>query len=192
VQTFTYIQDLIYKDKVQPQPAESQSMRSGGVTNLFAAGQVAMTISDLSLGKLLQQGVNFTWGVGVYPKGPQSDRVAPLYPDGWSAFKATKHPDVAWSLLKYVSSKDQNLAYMNALGWAPMRKDIVDEYAKATGAAAGFSADDFSKVYMGQMDHVQISETHAILQWSQLWSTTISPTQDALLLNHSSPKRLYD
>jgi multiple sugar transport system substrate-binding protein len=105
IQATQWIQDLIYKQKVHPTPDQ---LSSGGDTNLFAGGKVAMLLQTLWTGTFLIPLVagKFKYGAALLPKGPtgvmgnhsQSDLVA--------VTANSKNPDIAWKVAQFMTAKD--------------------------------------------------------------------------------------
>src|SRR6266542_1456508 len=99
-----WIQDLIYKHKVHPTPDQL----SGGDTNLFAGGKVAMLQQTLWTGTFLIPLVNnkFKYGAAPLPKGPTGVMGNHSQSDLVGDTSNSKTPDVAWQIAQFMTAKD--------------------------------------------------------------------------------------
>lgn len=97
-EVFKWIWDLIYTHKVAPQPVPSEKVEP------FSSGRVAMAFAgvwQIADWKLIK---DFNWDIAMFPKHPTTGkRTTSLESDGWWAFKGSKEPQLAWSLLKYMA-----------------------------------------------------------------------------------------
>jgi len=101
VSAYKWAWDLIYTHKVSAAPNPSEQV------NPFLAGQTAMCFDGIWWIADLTNITEFEWDIMEFPKHPQTGkRTTTLESDGWWAFKATKNPDLAWSLASFLGSKD--------------------------------------------------------------------------------------
>jgi len=98
VSAYKWAWDLIYTHKIAPKPVPNET------ANPFSSGRVAMYwegdwfIDDFS--KI----TTFDWDMAQLPKNPTTGkRTTSLESDGWWAYKATKEPELAWSLVKFLA-----------------------------------------------------------------------------------------
>jgi multiple sugar transport system substrate-binding protein len=99
---YQYYQDLIYKHKVAPSPAElGQGVDQ---SSLFVNGELAMFTSATSQittfpGQIKDK---FEWGVFPMPPGPAGSRGATVFGNTTSLTQQSKEPAAAFDLLKYI------------------------------------------------------------------------------------------
>jgi len=97
--------DLIYKDKVSPQPGEIAGMLSGGVTNPFASGKIGMFCMGLqATGDLMRQiGDRFVASVMPTPKDPETGlRTTQEINDGHAVFVEAGERGTATYAVEYI------------------------------------------------------------------------------------------
>jgi multiple sugar transport system substrate-binding protein len=124
-----YIYDLIYKYKVSPPPNPAATV------DPFQSGQVGMYFSNCNcLIGTYKNIKDFKWDVANWPKGPRG-RVAEMEPDGYTIFKATKHPDAAWDFLKFVIYEPGGTLRQATYGTIPALKQLAfsNAYLKSPG-----------------------------------------------------------
>ncbi len=179
VQAFQALHDLIYKDKVAPDPATTQAMAQLG--GPFASGRVAMSIAGGFLWnwyKFLNDPNGFTWGIAPLPMGtPDAKTRAVIYTDPWTITSGMNQEniDLAWDFLKFLTSMDQQQAYLNAMGTPPVRASLSNAYYKVY--EKGMPADKMMQVFQGAFSHGRESSNHLIVgssQLSQTWSNDLS------------------
>ncbi len=126
--SFKFLKDLMYKYKIAPTPAE---LAQGGVDkqqnarNLFMMGKIAMYIIGLWVVPEFRK-ASFQWDIAPVFKGKR--RVTKLVTAGWSIGRNSKHKEIAWKLVKYLSGKEAQL-YQTKLGRDPSGlKSIFKQY----------------------------------------------------------------
>jgi len=94
----------------------------------FASGRVAM-VEDGSwaLRDILTQ-ARFQVGVAPFPAGP-ARRATLATTDGYAIYAGTQHPEAAWELLKFLTSKEYGRAMARTNFLQPARASLVDEWA---------------------------------------------------------------
>ena len=113
-----FLQDLIYKEKVMPEPplfAETG--------DAFEQGQAAMEANGSWLvPTLLAAGIQL--GIAPLPKGP-SGQATSINPTGAVVFKGTKNPDAAWEFVKYLASPPAQTKLMELKASLPANKEVL-------------------------------------------------------------------
>lgn len=96
-------------------------------SDAFIAQKVAM-IEDgsWSLKKILSQ-ANFRLGVATLPAGPVR-KVTLATTDGFGIYAATRHPEAAWELVKFLISKEYGKAMAQGALLQPARASIVQDW----------------------------------------------------------------
>lgn len=147
-----YVYDLIYKYKVSPPPNPAVTV------DPFQSGKVGMFFSNCNcLISTYKNVTDFKWDVANWPKGPKG-RVVEMEPDGYTIFKGSKHPDVAWDFLKFMIYDREGTSRQATYGTIPALKDLAfsNTYLKSKGfpASMRLPLDDALRVgrsnYFGQ------------------------------------------
>jgi multiple sugar transport system permease protein len=99
-------QDLLYKYNTTPSTTELQAS-AVSAHDLFAQGRVAMYVSGIwEVPRYRDEiGNRFDWDIAGFPKGPTGLRGVPTGWAGYSITSASRHPEEAWSFLKYIAGK---------------------------------------------------------------------------------------
>ncbi len=107
-------------------PLVIANVQQGGIssTQMLQTGRLAMLVDgSWTLQQLAE--MDFPLGIGVLPKfkEPVTIGQAHLY----SAWVKTKHPDEAWELIKFVSSREYQTKLVKTGIWLPNRMDMYEE-----------------------------------------------------------------
>jgi len=107
-------------------PLVIADVQQGGIsaTQMLQTGRLAMLVDgSWTLQQLAQ--MDFPFGIGVLPKfkKPVTIGQAHLY----SAWAKTKHPDEAWELIKFLSSRGYQTKLVREGLWLPNRMDMYEE-----------------------------------------------------------------
>jgi ABC-type glycerol-3-phosphate transport system substrate-binding protein len=98
----------------------------GGAALWGTAGWNTSALTQVSL---------FRWGIAPLPW--KATNKALSFTDGVLATNQTKAPDGAWELIKYLASREGQLAYSRATARPPARVDGFDPWLEATLALPG-------------------------------------------------------
>ena len=124
VEALQFMQDLMYKYRVAPTPA--QEMAAGGAGPMFInQGIVGMRIDPVS-GLANHRTAQFQWDLAVNPKGNGSagTRVTTGGGQGWLITSASKNHEEAWTFLKHAVSSE-SMKEMSGT-WYPPRKSVLE------------------------------------------------------------------
>jgi multiple sugar transport system substrate-binding protein len=119
-----FLQNLVFKDKTTPRPGLA-------VEPLLAAGRIAMfSAGRFSVQPLLQSHFN-TFDVQSMPVlGPHPKTV--FGAGGHPIYKHSKHPEEAWTFLKFMCSRTAG-SYLTKLGFAnPSRRSLANDASLMT------------------------------------------------------------
>lgn len=133
-ETFGFIAQLV-KDGIAP----SMSQMAAQGVDPFANGQAAMQVSGhwqiisyKAAPKDASGKPRLNWkrlGVCALPhNGPQSQTV--MYESGWAIPTRSKHPDLAWKFIRYMTSAEVQRKFQSSGIAVCARKDIAKERAK--------------------------------------------------------------
>ncbi len=114
-----FMQDLIYKYKVSPGPAEGNAIT---FDDEFLTGRAAMIIAPAANVQSYRK-AKFDWDYAANPRG-DGPPVTTGGGQGLSIIKGIKQPATAWEVLKYIVSPE-SLKFMSAT-WYPARKSALD------------------------------------------------------------------
>jgi multiple sugar transport system substrate-binding protein len=107
--------DLIHKHKVMPSPSSLSAMGGLGNSDLFMNGAVGMYFNGIWMTPRFREIKNFEWDVVLFPRGPGKQRAIPLSAAGYSIVKGTKHPELAYELVKCLAG-ETGQKFMTATG----------------------------------------------------------------------------
>ncbi len=162
VEGVTFFADLFKDGLADP----SQLERDGNqVADQFKGGKIAVWIGGPWVLPTADRADDKAWvpaarknvALSPMPAGPQGDYTFVGGSD-LMMFKATKHPNEAWALIKYLSGDQVQTDYAKLMGMFPARV----EAQKAVGESSGAN---YSAVY----DAIQQGRTYApIPQWAEV------------------------
>ncbi len=128
-----FLQDLIWKDKVMPDAAISDTLGDA-----FEQGQAAMSANG-SWNVPTFDAAGFDYGVVALPKGP-AGRFTSVNPTGAVVSKTSKSPDAAWAFVKYLASPAAQQQLMQLKASLPVNKEVLaGPYASSSDAAKVFA-----------------------------------------------------
>ena len=168
---FQALHDLVYKDKVAPDPAASSALDQLG--GAFAAGRVAMTVSGgwghWSWHGLIDDPNGFCWGAAPIPAGsPDAKNRTIIFTDPWVLTKdlPADQMDTAWEFVKFLVSPEQAKLYSDTTGTPPTQTALLDGYYKQFEKCQ--KPEDMKTVFEGAFTHGRESSNHMMVQWDEL------------------------
>jgi multiple sugar transport system substrate-binding protein len=125
-----FLQDLIWKEKVVPEP--SLFAETG---DAFEQGKAAMEVNGSWL-VATDETAGLKFGIAPLPKGP-AGRATSVNPTGAVVYKGTKSPDAAWAFVKYLASPAAQQKIMALKASLPANKEVLTgAFATSYGGAA--------------------------------------------------------
>ncbi|MBA2381493.1 MAG: sugar ABC transporter substrate-binding protein, partial [Chloroflexi bacterium] len=113
-----FLQDLIWKDKIVPDPALFAE-----TGDAFEQGKAAMEVNGSWLVATdLAAGLDF--GIAPLPQGP-AGRATSINPTGAVVFQGSKSPDAAWEFVKYLASPPAQTKLMELKASLPANKEVL-------------------------------------------------------------------
>jgi multiple sugar transport system substrate-binding protein len=113
-----FLQDLIWKEKVMPEPALFAE-----TGDAFEQGKAAMEANGSWLVPThLAAGIQL--GIAPLPKGPAGQATS-INPTGAVVFKGSKSPDAAWEFVKYLASPAAQTKLMELKASLPANKEVL-------------------------------------------------------------------
>jgi multiple sugar transport system substrate-binding protein len=180
VAAYQAFHDLVYKDKVAPDPAASQALDQLG--GAFASGRLAMAMSGgwghWAWKELINDPSGFCWGAAPMPMGSPDAKIRTvIYTDPWVITRGLKpdQQDAAWDFVKFLVSPEQAAAYTQATGTPPTQTALLADYYKQFEKC--MSVEDMKVVFEGAFTHGRESSNHLMVRWdelNQIWTNNLS------------------
>lgn len=101
-----YRQDLMFKYKVMPSPAQLSSMGGVGASDMFMQGKAAMYLCGIWKTPYFRETMKGKWDAAPFPVSPAGKRGYLISGGGYAILKTTKHPEEAWKLLTYLAGEE--------------------------------------------------------------------------------------
>ena len=128
-----FVQDLIWKDKVMPDPAVSAT-----TGDAFEQKQAAMEANGSWLVPTFQA-ADINLGIAPLPKGP-AGRFTSVNPTGAVVYKGSESPDAAWEFVKYLASPAAQEQLMQLKASLPVSTEVLaGPYASSFEGAQVFA-----------------------------------------------------
>ncbi len=140
-QGLQFLQDLIWKEKVLPDPALFAE-----TGDPFESGKAAMEINGSWLVPT-DEAAGLDFGIGPLPKGPAAQATS-VNPTGAVIYKGTKSPDAAWALAKYLASAEAQEKIMALKASVPVNKEILSTTYPSAFDGAQVFADALSYAHL--------------------------------------------
>jgi multiple sugar transport system substrate-binding protein len=113
-----FLQDLIWKEKVMPDPALFAE-----VGDAFEQGKAAMEANGSWL-VATHQAAGISLGIAPLPKGPAGQATS-INPTGAVVYAKSKSPDAAWAFVKYLASPAAQTKLMELRASLPANKEVL-------------------------------------------------------------------
>jgi multiple sugar transport system substrate-binding protein len=167
VQAVQWQHDLIYKYQVSPSPAETSALSNG-----FLSGKIGMDLTGV-WGFWVNKNSSFKWGVAPLPHVQTNNDF--LFTDPWMLAKGSKHPQEAWTFLKYLvdpqkGAKSYTLASGAPSPWTSLEATWADNTHNQVSI---LSAQQLTQLYQGSLEHGRESINHLGINYGQ-YDTIIS------------------
>ena len=140
-QGLQFLQDLIWKEKVLPDPALFAE-----TGDPFESGKAAMEINGSWLVPT-DEAADLDFGIAPLPKGPAAQATS-VNPTGAVIYKGTKSPDAAWALAKYLASPEAQEKIMALKASVPVNKEILSTTYPSAFDGAQVFADALSYAHL--------------------------------------------
>lgn len=113
-----FLQDLIWKDKIVPDPALFAE-----TGDAFEQGKAAMEINGSWLVPT-HEAAGIDLGIAPLPKGP-AGLATSINPTGAVVFKGSRNPEAAWAFVKYLASPAAQTKLMELRASLPANKEVL-------------------------------------------------------------------
>jgi multiple sugar transport system substrate-binding protein len=173
------MQDMIWKHRVAPTPAERSAMSSMG--NLFNIGRYAMNItSSIPTASAI---TNFKWGAAAMPR--YKDNRVGVYIQPWMIQADAQNKEGGWQVIKYMTSDAGQRAWLETTAATPASKVVHQEWLKSVEQYV--PAADLAKLSDGADRHNQLVGSHAFVSWAKV-QTTFNDEADGIHGNTIAPR----
>ncbi|MGD2184871.1 MAG: sugar ABC transporter substrate-binding protein [Desulfobacterales bacterium] len=115
------------------------------------------------------------------PAPMKSKPATAIWLSSWVMSPNTKHPDEAWKLLKFITSKEMELKWFMDNRVTSSRKDV-------SGVAPAILNDKFASVMASQLPHGKVEPQ--IKQWPEIMDTFTTSLQESIVGMKSPEKAL--
>jgi multiple sugar transport system substrate-binding protein len=119
-----WLRARMWDDRVMATPLDVNNVTT---RQAFITGQVAMVEDGSWALKDILTESKFRLGVAPFPAGP-ARRVTLATTDGFGIFSGTRHPEAAWELIKFLTSREYGRAMARANFLQPARASLVEEW----------------------------------------------------------------
>ncbi|MGQ9630934.1 MAG: ABC transporter substrate-binding protein [bacterium] len=180
VEGFQRRADLMWKYHVTLQPAESQAISALG--NPFKTGKVAMGFTGGWFFADFAPIKAFKWSIGALPKGTQ--RKGTLFSDPWVIANGSKHPEEAWTWIKFATSEEGQKIFNEGYVADTLNKKLLYLLNKK---APNVPENVLRETIMGGIKYSQESPNHTIVRWPEI-ENIVNAELDPLWLGKISAK----
>jgi multiple sugar transport system substrate-binding protein len=180
LQAHAYLQDLIYKHQVMPDPATAKSL--GQIGDPFLTGRIAMEMDGGWLYWNLSAVKDFKYGYAALPTVKSNKNIN--FDDFWIMGRWAKNKDAAWQVMRVLTSVDATTAYSQMSFTPPTPRESLSAWLNGVSKATGQSVADLTRVTTGSIEKKRSQESpdHLFIQHPKL-DQTYSQELDALTNN---------
>ena len=136
-----FLQDLIWKEKITPDPA-----LFAATGDAFEQGKAAMEVNGSWL-VATDLAADLSFGIAPLPKGP-AGRATSINPTGAVIYKNSKSPDAAWAFVKYLASPAAQEMIMALKASLPANKEVLAGPFATSFDGAGVLADALTYAHL--------------------------------------------
>ncbi|MER3405349.1 MAG: hypothetical protein C4345_01260 [Chloroflexota bacterium] len=182
-----YRQDLIWKHRVMPSPADIQAVAALG--DIFKTSRVAMVVTG-GWGFWVYSDITaFKWGAAAIPRAKANKN--PNYNDFWIMGRQAKNKAGAWAVMRIITSEEATKAYSQLTGTPPTPRASLDAWLEKVSQWTGMTRDELRKVTTGAIEPKRSQESvdHLFLQFPRI-NTTYNQEADAIWLNKGPARQL--
>jgi multiple sugar transport system substrate-binding protein len=177
VEAIRFLHDLIYQDHVSPNPVEVEAMPG----QAFRAGRVAMVTNGSWMLRSLDEVATLDYGVAPLARGKRRAAIANGVANAIAA--QSKHPDVAWELVRFLSGPEAQEALARSGTSIPVLRRVAESPAYLE---QGLGSIESKRVFLSEMAYaVPIPFTPGFARWyedvknalDRVWLDKEAPSQ---------------
>lgn len=182
IEALRYFNDLVNKHAVSPQPKDilpymfvnqHSAMEWGGHTENWVG---------------LRKNATFRWDVAMLPHHPSRHRGSERVSVGVGINRQSKHQELAWEFIKYLTSQDSQRRFC-AAGYVPVRRSVADDVFYERDADGRYVVDPqnkavifeaYEKALRGQSrlpEFVALAQRHALPHVAAMLRGDLTPEQ---------------
>ncbi len=105
------------------------------MTQLFATGRLALFVYGRWAVPGYRKNISFDWDVVPFPRGPAGS-IVDTDASGWAIASATRHPQRAWKLVRFLASRTSIEKFTRSGLIVPARPDVANSPAFLAGKPA--------------------------------------------------------
>jgi len=185
VKQLQFFYDLVYKQKVAPNPAALLGLPLG-----FSSGKIAMHPLGPTWEVYSYRTAPFKWDVTNMPLDPTTKkRITPLFPNAFAVAANSKHPKEAYQLVKFLCNpvpSSSSIALMAGYGSLNPIKWLPTTHLFLGGAK------DIPAHWRIFFTNLQYAKVIPHKQGFRQWRTEAGRTFTAMLANSLSPQQAAD
>ncbi|GEM_PF-3597018 len=125
IEAITYVKELINRYRFVP---NSSDLQMSEAYQLFMMERCALFTGGRWYSTSFKAIKNFEWGVMPHLYGKK--KMTRLDSHAWVISKRTKHPEMAWKFLKYLTSSEVNAKMVEIGDSVPTHKSDIDKFVK--------------------------------------------------------------
>lgn len=136
VEAIQFVVDLATKDKVIPAYISNGFKQA---REIFNAGKSAYLVdASWNLKQIMPKETEFKWDVSLLPRGKQPGTSVPMGDGAWTIFSTSKNKDLAWELIKWMTSGPAAKQIVAARGSFPTASKELDQVQLADPKAGKY------------------------------------------------------
>lgn len=148
INAYQAVSDLHFKHGICAGPALAMA-QSGN----FESGKIAMDATEWwKVSSVYVPKAKFSWGVAPYPKVVDK-RLTNIISDPLFMASATKHPEEAWSFMKYAIGREAMELYAATVNSPPARRSAFKVYLARIANASGLKEAEVFSAFVGPLEH---------------------------------------
>lgn len=177
IRGMTFFHDKVYRHEISPAPGRD-------FPNALASGRYGMTVGGhVNDWKTLNEVPGLEWDVQVLPRGPAGRSGGEIALGAYGISKRTAHPEAAWTLLKFLTSRYAGEREVKA-GALAVRRSVADAVLFASGRTA--APQNIAAVY----EQLKYSEPIPRLpDFIELTLNIVQPEVDLMMQRRQSPEQ---
>jgi multiple sugar transport system substrate-binding protein len=183
-EAFTYFVELSAKHKVVPPGATAANPQD--VRTQLAHKKIACEIGSgwtAPIVNKINPDLRAFDVLKAYPLPVKKKRATAIWLSSWIIGPNTKHPNEAWELVKFISSKEMELKWFQDNRVTSSRKDV-------SGVAPEILNDKFAKVIAAELPYGKVEPQ--IKEWPEIMDTFTGAVQEALTEAKTPDQALAD